>query len=97
MQNELHDEHMDKLVNAFLHLESTEECYDLFSDLFTVAELLAIRQRYWVAQLLKQGYLYADIVEMTGASTATISRVNRCLNYGEGGYLKALEKEKSNA
>lgn len=97
MQNELHDEHMDKLINAFLRVETPEECYSLFTDLFTVAELLAIRQRFWVAQLLKKGYLYADIVEMTGASTATISRVNRCLNYGEGGYQQALEKEKNNA
>jgi TrpR-related protein YerC/YecD len=93
MQNALHDEHMDQLVAAILKLETPEECYALFGDLFTVAELLAIRQRYWVAQLLKQGYLYADIVEMTGASTATISRVNRCLNYGQGGYQKALERE----
>jgi len=95
MQNALHDEHMDKLVHAILRLETPEECYALFTDLFTVAELLAIRQRFWVAQLLKEGYLYADIVEMTGASTATISRVNRCLNYGEGGYQKTLEKEKA--
>ena len=52
------------------------------------------RLRFWVARLLSAGYIYTDIVEMTGASTATISRVNRCLNYGKGGYRKALERVK---
>ena len=75
MQNNLRDEHMD----------------ELFSDLCTVNELLAMKQRFWVARLLKEGYIYSDIVELTGASTATISRVNRCLQYGDGGYSRALQ------
>ena len=94
MNNSIRDENMDKLFEAILKLESVEECYDLFDDLCTVSELLAIKQRFWVVRLLSAGYIYTDIVEMTGASTATISRVNRCLNYGKGGYRKALERVK---
>ena len=94
MNNSIRDENMDKLFEAILKLESVEECYDLFDDLCTVSELLAIKQRFWVARLLSAGYIYTDIVEMTGASTATISRVNRSLNYGKGGYRKALERVK---
>ena len=94
MNNSIRDENMDKLFEAILKLESVEECYNLFDDLCTVSELLALKQRFWVARLLNAGYIYKDIVEMTGASTATISRVNRCLNYGKGGYRKALERLK---
>ncbi len=92
MNNSIRDENMDKLFEAILKLETVEECYELFDDLCTVSELLAIKQRFWVARLLNEGYIYTDIVEMTGASTATISRVNRCLNYGKGGYRTALER-----
>ena len=91
MQNNLRDEHMDRLFQAILGLENLEQCYALFSDLCTVNELLAMKQRFWVARLLKEGYIYSDIVEITGASTATISRVNRCLQYGDGGYSQALQ------
>ena len=91
MQNNLRDEHMDQLFQAILTLEDLDQCYELFSDLCTVTELLAMKQRFWVADLLRQGYVYTDIVERTGASTATISRVNRCLQYGDGGYAKALD------
>ena len=91
MQNNLRDEHMDQLFQAILTLEDLDQCYELFSDLCTVSELLAMKQRFWVADLLRQGYVYTDIVERTGASTATISRVNRCLQYGDGGYAKALD------
>lgn len=91
MQNNLQDEHMNRLFEAILKLETVEDCYALFGDLCTVSELLAMKQRFWVARLLRQGYIYSDIVAMTGASTATISRVNRCLQYGDGGYAKALE------
>lgn len=90
MQNNLRDEHMDRLFQAILKLESLDQCYALFSDLCTVTEMLAMKQRFWVARLLKEGYIYSDIVEITGASTATISRVNRCLQYGDGGYSQAL-------
>ena len=91
MQNNLRDEHMDELFQAILKLKNLDECYELFSDLCTVNELLAMKQRFWVARLLKEGYIYSDIVELTGASTATISRVNRCLRYGDGGYSRALQ------
>ena len=91
MQNNLRDEHMDELFQAILKLKNLDECYELFSDLCTVNELLSMKQRFWVARLLKEGYIYSDIVELTGASTATISRVNRCLQYGDGGYSRALQ------
>ena len=96
MQNNLRDEHMDELFQAILNLEDLDHCYELFSDLCTVNELLAMKQRFWVARLLKEGYIYSDIVELTGASTATISRVNRCLLYGAGGYEKILSKLEEN-
>lgn len=92
MQNNLRDEHMDQLFQAILTLEDLDQCYELFSDLCTVTELLAMKQRFWVARLLKEGYIYSDIVDLTGASTATISRVNRCLQYGDGGYERALQR-----
>ena len=92
MQNNLRDEHMDELFQAILNLEDLDHCYELFSDLCTVNELLAMKQRFWVARLLKEGYIYSDIVELTGASTATISRVNRCLKYGNDGYITVLDR-----
>ena len=92
MQNNLRDEHMDQLFQAILTLEDLDQCYELFSDLCTVTELLAMKQRFWVARLLKEGYIYSDIVDLTGASTATISRVNRCLQYGDGGYERGLQR-----
>ncbi|NCB06255.1 MAG: TrpR-like protein, YerC/YecD [Clostridia bacterium] len=92
MNRTVKDDHMDKLFEALIKLESVEECYALFEDLCTVSELLAMKQRFWVARLLQNGSIYSDIVEQTGASTATISRVNRCLNYGAGGYKNALSK-----
>lgn len=92
MLSRLHDENMDRLFEAMLTLETVEECYDFFRDLCTVPELLAMKQRFWVARLLKEDLIYSDIVEITGASTATISRVNRSLQYGDGGYQLALER-----
>jgi len=97
MQNNLRDKHMDQLFQAILKLENLDQCYALFSDLCTVTELLSMKQRFWVARLLKEGYIYSDIVEITGASTATISRVNRCLQYGDGGYSLALDNKDSEA
>ena len=97
MQNNLRDEHMDRLFQAVLELQDLDQCYALFSDLCTVNELLAMKQRFWVARLLKEGYIYSDIVEITGASTATISRVNRCLQYGAGGYRTVLPRLKNDA
>ena len=76
----------DLLYQAILTLGDLEECKKFFSDLCTVAELRAMEQRFEVAMLLSEGMIYKDILERTGASSATISRVNRCLHYGAGGY-----------
>lgn len=80
------------MFKAIMSLESTEECYDFFDDLCTVSEIKAMSQRLHVARMLRSHYVYSDIVSKTGASTATISRVNRCLNYGSDGYGKILER-----
>lgn len=84
----------DELYEAVLTLETIEECRDFFTDLCTVNEILAMEQRFKVAKLLDQGMIYSDIVEETGASSATISRVSRSLNYGEDGYRRVLDKLK---
>ena len=75
----------DRLYKAILMLETEEECYNFFQDLCTVSELRSMEQRYEVATLLNDGMIYNDILERTGASSATISRVNRSLIYGNGG------------
>ena len=79
-------ESMDELFLAILSLENLEECRAFFQDLCTRNELMAMHQRIIVARMLKRGKIYSHIVEATGASTATISRVNRSLNYGNDGY-----------
>lgn len=79
-------EKSDGLYKAILTLRTEEEVYNFFQDLCTVTELRAMEQRFDVAVLLNQGMIYNDILERTGASSATISRVNRSLNYGAGGY-----------
>ena len=81
-------EKSDRLYKAILTLETEEECYNFFQD------LRSMEQRYEVATLLSQGMIYNDILERTGASSATISRVNRSLIYGAGGYESVLEKMK---
>ena len=85
-------EKSDKLYQAILQLKDPQECYDFFQDLCTVSELRSMEQRYEVATLLNNGLIYNDILERTGASSATISRVNRSLIYGAGGYESVLEK-----
>lgn len=86
----------DFLFNAILKLETVEDCYNFFEDLCTMQELISIAQRLRVAKLLTEKKIYNDIVKDTGASTATISRVNRTLNYGNGGYTLAFDRmEKS--
>ena len=75
-----------ELYRAILELKDVEECYNFFTDLCTVSEMKAMEQRYEVAKLLSQGMIYNDILEQTGASSATISRVNRSLNYGTDTY-----------
>ncbi|MCL1828894.1 MAG: YerC/YecD family TrpR-related protein [Oscillospiraceae bacterium] len=80
------------LYKAVLLLKTPKECADFFEDLCTITELCAMEQRFEVAMLLEQGYIYSDILERTGASSATISRVNRSLRYGAGGYTAALTR-----
>ena len=81
-----------QLYSAILKLQTVEECYDFFTDLCTFSELKAMEQRFELAKLLNDGLIYNDILEKTGASSATISRVNRSLIYGNGGYESVLEK-----
>ena len=87
-------EHSDILYKTILALENVEECKRFFQDLCTVAELKAMEQRFEVALLLDEGMIYNDILEQTGASSATISRVNRSLNYGTDAYRAIFAKLK---
>ena len=82
----------DRLYKAILMLKDEEECYNFFQDLCTVSELRSMEQRFEVATLLNDGMIYNDILEKTGASSATISRVNRSLIYGYGGYEAILDR-----
>lgn len=88
----LKDRLNDQLCQAVLSLSSMDECYQFFEDICTISELKSMSQRLEVARMLKAGHTYDDIVEQTGASTATISRVKRCLNYGADGYKTVLER-----
>ena len=88
------DGEADELFQAFIALSSLEECYKFFGDICTPAEISAITQRYTVAKMLDKDVKYQDISNLTGASTATISRVNRSLVYGTGGYRWALNRAK---
>ena len=92
MNSKLHTKDVDHLFDAVLSLNSREDCYKFFSDLCTVKELLAMAQRFDVAIMLKDKTTYLDIAEQTGASTATISRVNRALTYGEDGYQLVFDR-----
>lgn len=92
MRSKLRDDNIDFLFKAILELENIDECYDFFEDLCTVNELKSISQRIVVAKMLTQKRVYSDIVTQTGASTATISRVNRSLSYGCGGYDKVFTR-----
>ena len=83
--------HIKDLYEAFAVLKSADEISMFMQDLCTPQELVAIAQRYQIAKLLSENCRYAEIVEKTGTSTATISRVNRCLQYGDGGYGRALQ------
>ena len=86
MNKKIKTDAVDSLFDAVLCLQSRGECYSFFEDLCTVNELLSLSQRFEVAAMLKDGKTYLEIAEKTGASTATISRVNRSLNYGNDGY-----------
>lgn len=81
-----------ELYNAILSLENEEECRLFFEDICTMKELETMTQRLQVAKMLLDGKTFNEIVQATGASTTTISRVNRCLNYGDGGYKNIIEK-----
>ena len=87
-----HDEDTQALFNAILSLKNIDECYNFFEDLCTVNELLSLSQRFEVASMLREHKTYLEIAEKTGASTATISRVNRSLNYGTDGYEMIFER-----
>jgi len=92
MNKKIKTEAVDRLFEAILSLQSKEECYIFFEDLCTVNELLSLSQRYEVATMLSARKTYLEIAEKTGASTATISRVNRSLNYGNDGYEMVFER-----
>lgn len=85
------------LYEAMLELTTVEECKDFLKDLCTVSEIKAMEQRMEVAMMLESGLIYRDILDRTGASSATISRVNRCLHYGAGGYQTVIARLKEQA
>ena len=91
-KNSRKNETVDALFDAILSLESREECYAFFEDLCTVSELQEMSRRMQAARMLRNNCVYTDIAARTGLSTATISRVNRCLKYGNDGYNKVLDR-----
>ena len=95
MNRKLKNEYIDCFFNAVMNLKNIDECYDFFEDLCTVSEIQAMAQRFHVARLLSDGKTYQEISSETGASTATISRINKCLEYGTDGYKTALERLKN--
>ena len=92
MNKKIQTEAVDHLFNAILCLQDKNECYGFFEDLCTVNELLSLSQRFEVATMLREKKTYLEIAEKTGASTATISRVNRSLNYGNDGYELVFQR-----
>ncbi len=94
MLKNIRDDNTDLLMRAVLKLNTEEECYKFFEDLCTISELKSMSQRMGVARMLDENCVYTDIAAATGASTATISRVNKCLNYGSDGYRLALDRLK---
>ena len=93
--SDLHSEAADRLFDAILSLEDREACYAFFEDLCTITELQAMSQRFHVAQLLNEGLVYSEVGRISGASSATISRVNRCLQHGAGAYRAVLAQAKT--
>ena len=92
MSRQVSDNNLKYLIHGILMLHTPEECLDFFEDLCTVSELQEMARRLQAARMLKKNYVYSEIAEQTGLSTATISRVNRCLKYGSDGYLRILER-----
>ena len=96
MNKKIQTQAVDQLFDAILSLQNKKECYDFFEDLCTVNELLSLSQRFEVASMLVEHKTYLEIAEKTGASTATISRVNRSLNYGNDGYEMVFARMREN-
>ncbi len=90
------DRTVDNLINAMISLENEEECWLFLQDLCTITEIKSMAQRLEVAKLLEDGLVYSEIAQKTGSSTATISRVKRCLDYGDGGYKMILDRNSLN-
>lgn len=90
--DKLKGQELDDLFDGILSLESKEDCYKFFDDICTSNELVALKQRFQVAKLINEGMTYSKIQEKTGASSATVSRVKRCIDYGSGGYITVLDK-----
>ena len=94
MPKKPNDEFIDYLFDAIVTLQTREECAMFFKDLCTIPEVKSMSQRLVVAKMLKDNMVYSEIVSKTGASTATISRVNKCLHYGSGGYRTTIDRLK---
>ena len=86
------DSKMEYLFNGILSLETVEDCMNFFEDICTVTEIIEMSKRLTAAKMLSDNYTYTDIIEKTGLSTATISRVNRCLKYGSDGYTEVIRR-----
>lgn len=91
-KSKFENEEMDLLFDAILSLETKEECYRFFEDICTINEMQSIGQRFYIAKMLYEDKTYQEIEEKTKASTATISRINKCLKYGADGYQTVLKK-----
>ena len=91
-----HNDSTDELCEALLSLKNKEECYVFLEDVCTIKEILEMSQRLSVAKLLSKGLSYAQISQKTGVSTATIGRISRCIEYGNGGYKKVFDKIENN-
>ncbi len=94
MSKEIRNESTDQLFKGILTLKNLDECYSFFEDVCTINEIISLAQRFEVAKMLKEKKTYIEISEKSGASTATISRVGRCLNYGSDGYNMVLDRLK---
>lgn len=92
MSTKYKDSDIDLLFTAILELNSIDECYAFFEDLCTASEIKEMSKRLVAAKMLNDNYIYSTVAERTGLSTATISRVNRCLKFGDSGYAKILER-----
>lgn len=97
MLNKLDEKAVEKFYKSVMSFSSIDDCRDFFDDILTIQEMQAISQRLEVACLLNEGKSYVDVNKATGASTATICRVAKCINYGNGGYKKAIENLKEEA